>query len=539
MLNLMKNRVARFHLRTDSEHHSIREQTVLAEAIRRLTTPTVLSLFCLCFLVGAIRSAAENYLWMDEVLAVWAARLPTFRLVWTALFRGSEASPPTYHLLLHALIKAGATTYILLRLPSIVGALVSGLCIFTLLRKYLDAATAGYGMAFCLLGVLAEYGVEARPYALVTASFAGAILMWDRMEWQHPRIWRVAGISMLLILAICLHFYAALLVPCMAAMELLWSAIHSRIRIRVWTGLFIAGASSFVWLPLIKVHSRFIAGEVRSSGFYAKPTLARLLQTYADLIVHNKKQALFIGTTLSLIFVASVVHGIRVWRKQDIESPAPCRRAGNPYVIGIWTVTFPLLVFVFAYFVTNTFNTRYALIGALGFSILTAYTISRVRITQRALCTMILAGCPLALLSGSPPEGARIPDQLAVLNKAPMSSYPIIIANARLYFELVEAAPPSLKARLVYVDLPPGAKNLDPTNEHHVDRWHQIRSDLRIMSAKEFFAHNPHFYVFHTSAYIYVITDWLLERGLIGKPIAENEDCWLLEAQAPDPAHDR
>jgi hypothetical protein len=190
-------------------------------------------------------------------------------------------------------------------------------------------------------------------------------------------------------------------------------------------------------------------------------------------------------------------------------------------------------------FVTKTFNTRYALIAALGFSLLAAYTISRVRITRVPAWILVLVASPLTFLSGSPPEGINVSDQLSVLSKASVLSYPIVIPDARLYFELMEAAPPSLKSRLVYVDLPPGAKTLDSTNEHHVDRWHQIRPDLKVMRANEFFAHNSRFYVFHIRASIYVITDWLIDRRLISKPIAENEDSWLLEAQAPDPAPSR
>src|SRR3954452_6530234 len=342
------------------EHQSIPRKVVLAEKIRRLTTPAILGFFCLCFVIGALR-AAKTYLWMDEVLAVWAARLPTVGLVWSAVFRGSEASPPGYPLLLHGLMKAGADSYMLLRLPSILGALISGLCVFALLRKYLDTAVAAYRMAFSLLGLLAWYAVEARPYTLVTACFAGAFLLWDGTEWQHPRTWRMAAISLLLILAMCLHFYAALLVPCMAAMELLWSALNRRIRVSMWTALFIAGTSSLLWLQLIEAHSRHIAGEVGSSSFYAKATVARLLQTYAALIVHNKKQAVFIAATFAVIAAASALEGIRASRKLDTEPPTPRRSGSNLYVISFCTIAFPISVFIFAFFVTKTFNTRYTL----------------------------------------------------------------------------------------------------------------------------------------------------------------------------------
>src|SRR4051812_36369572 len=75
------------------EYQSISRKIVVAEKIRRLTTPTILGFFCLCFVIGAVR-AAKSYLWMDEVLPVWAARLPTVGLVWSAVFRVLRLHPP-------------------------------------------------------------------------------------------------------------------------------------------------------------------------------------------------------------------------------------------------------------------------------------------------------------------------------------------------------------------------------------------------------------------------------------------------------------
>jgi hypothetical protein len=522
-----------------SERLDIQEESTRLQRRTWLSIPTVLlGFFCLCFLMGAIRVASRNYLWMDEVLAVWTARLPTVQAVWAALFQGAEASPPTYHLFLHGLMKAGAESYGLLRLPSILGALAAGLCVFALLRKYLDTAAAGFGIAFSLLGVLAWYGVEARPYTLVTACFAAAILLWDGADSERPKIWRIAAISGLLILAICLHFYAVLLIPCMAAMEVLWSMLNRRVRVSIWIALFVAGASLVAWLPLIRADRRFIAGEVGSGSFYARPTLTRLLQSYADLTVHDKKQCLFIAAALVAIFAAAAVDRIRTSGKQDREAVVPYATGTNLYIIGFCTLAFPLIVFVFSLFVTSTFNTRYALIGSFGVSLLAAYTISRLRISSAAVYAIVLVACPLAFIRGAMPEAVHIPDQLAVLNKASIPRYSIVIPDARVYFELAEAAPPNLKSRLAYVDLPPGVKNGDPTNEHHVDRWHGIRPDLNIVSAKDFFAHNAHFYVFHTTAQIYVLTNWLMERKLIDRPVAEDEDAWLLEARSPGVGHD-
>jgi hypothetical protein len=494
--------------------------------------PVALGLFCLCFLAGALRAAAKTPLWMDEVLAVWAVRLPTYQQVWSAVFHGSETSPPTYHLFLHFLRSALGDSYALYRLPSILAALVSGLCVFALLRRYLDTAAAAYGMAFSLLGVLAWFGTQARPYTFVAACFAGAVLLWDGIELQYPKLWRIGAMSALLAFAIYLHFYATLLVPCLAAMELLWSALHRRLRISVWLGLFLAGLSSFVWMPFIRVHSSLNASDTASLDYYAKPTLGKLLHAYIDLAVFDKKQLLFLTVTFCILGVAAALSQMRGANWRPLAPDALFHRSNsNFYIITLCTIAFPVLVFAFSLVVTKTFNLRYMLIATFGFACLLAYVFSSVPVFRSAVGAILLAACPLALLS-APSAGAAIPEQVLLFKEA-SKPYPIVLGEGRLYFELMEALPKDMKSRLVYVDTPPGAENPDPTNEHLVDRWHLIRPDLTVMRAPDFFAQNPHFYLFHTASSTDVITTWLRKRHLIDKLVAMEGDAVLFEAEAP------
>jgi hypothetical protein len=429
-------------------------------------------------------------------------------------------------------------SYAVYRLPSILAALVSGLCLFALLRRYLDSAAAAYGMAFSLLGVLAWFATQARPYTFVAACFAGAILLWDGVEMQRPKLWRIAVMTALLIFAIYLHFYATLLVPCLGAMELLWSALHRRLRISVWLGLFLAGLSSFVWLPFIRVHSSLNASDTGSAGYYAKPTFDKLFHAYVDLAIFDKKQLLFLIATFIILGAVAALNQLR-WSSWRPLTPAasPYRSSSNFYIITLCTIAFPLLVFAFALFVTKTFNLRYALITTFGFACLLAYVFNSVPAFKSAAGAILLAACPLAFLS-APAWGDSIPEQVSLFREA-SKPYPIVVGEGRLFFEMAEALPKPIKSRLVYVDTPPGTKDPDPTNEHLVDRWRLIRPDLTVMSAPDFFAKYPHFYLFHTSSSADVITTWLGKRHLIDGPVAMKGDATLFEAEAPKSAADR
>ena len=511
----------------------------LARRLQRFTVPILLGMFCLCFLAGALRDAGRNVPWMDEVLAIWVARLPTYQQVWSALFHGAETSPPTYDLLLHTLISAGGASYLLLRLPSILAILVSGLCLFALLRRYLDVGAAAYGMVFSLLGIQATYAIQARPYALVVACFMGAVLSWDRVEESDRRFWRVCTMAALLAFASSLHFYAVLFVPCMGAMELLWWVVNRRIRISVWLGLLLAGLSTFAWLPLMRLYSSMNAVDALSVDYYAKPTPAALVHYYAQLAFWDKKQILFFAATLCVVVAVSGLGRTRLVAGPGsiTSSESPAGSPLNYYVITFCIFLFPLLVFVFALLVTKTFNLRYVLAGSLGFSCLIAYALGMASAFRWSAGLILLAACPFALMSTPYPSGG-LAEHVNVVKKVPQP-YPIVIGEGRVYFELEEAVPGDFKSRLVYVNTPPRAVNPDITNEHLLQRWHQIRPDLNIENADDFFARNPRFYLFHTASSTDVITKWLLERHLIVRPVSwhdyggEYGAGWLFEAEAP------
>jgi hypothetical protein len=55
---------------------------------------------------AALSMANSNHFWVDEVLAVRVARLPTSTDVTAAIWKGAEFWPPSYDLFLHFLFEA-------------------------------------------------------------------------------------------------------------------------------------------------------------------------------------------------------------------------------------------------------------------------------------------------------------------------------------------------------------------------------------------------------------------------------------------------
>ncbi len=518
---------------TKTDRSGIESGTVFTSGDRYLLM--LVGLFLFCVLVATLREAVRNPLWMDEVLAVWVARMPSAAAIRSAIAHGSEFSPPTYHLLLHYLARLAGNTYLVYRLPSVLAHLVTGICVFTLLRRYLETASAAFGMAFALLGYLSMYALQARPYALLVACFALATLLWDDLDRNGVKSWRIVVIAFLLAFAASLHFYAALFVVCIASMEGVWSVLNGRIRPAVWIGFFLAGLSSLAWLPLLKTLSRFNAGDTTAPNYYAKPTSGALTYVYSTLFVFDRQHVLLLLIAIALVALVYALAGLGTripFRPADPPSPVG-QRLTNLYIIGFCEIAFPILVFVVARFVTRTFNARYCLLGCLGFSILIACVLRSLSASRPMAALVLLAACRLAFVDI--PTWSEDEAYLEPLFAKANQSYPIVIGEGLEFLQLEESAPPSSKARFVYVTAPPGVVSPDPTNENQVKRWIPIRPDLPIVDAPTFFSRNQRFYILHTGASTDVLTGWLMRNGLLGKVIAHDGGTWLFEAKSPEP----
>src|SRR3984957_12342092 len=137
-------------------------------------------LISVAYFYSAIVTAIAKSLWMDEVLAVATARLPTLGDIWSAIWSGAEFSPPTYHVFLHALIGlAGAhDDRLVVRLPSIMAVYVAALCIGILVRRRLGSTAPALCLGVILCPGLFDYAVQARQYALLSLGLAAALLIW-------------------------------------------------------------------------------------------------------------------------------------------------------------------------------------------------------------------------------------------------------------------------------------------------------------------------------------------------------------------------
>lgn len=423
------------------------------------------------YFVQAATLAAHAPLWMDEILTVWTARLPDMAAIWSALTHGAEFTPPLYDWLVHALQQAGIASPLGLRLPSILALYIAALATGAIVRRHAGIAPAALAAGIVLSSGLFGYAVQARPYALVTAAFACALALYDLRG--RASNGRVVAISLLLAVAIGLHFYALLLAGGLGLLELIRA--HAERRAPCWrtlAAIAVAGCSVLLWLPILLAARAYSGGDVGAPDYYAQPVLIALVRTYALLLG-------WLIVPLVGLLAASIV----------------MKREASPMRLTAFVIAAaPVGIFAFALLVSHSYADRYALAGGIGIALVFAALVQQLGERAAPVSVLLLALLIVASpwrATGEIGKADRL-DALATLDTAP-GALPIVTGSGLRFFEARENA--RFGDRLIFLDTP-GIPSRDPTNRNQVLRWKAIDPALKVQDAQAFLCATPTFYLF-------------------------------------------
>jgi mannosyltransferase len=502
---------------------------VLAEALPRSQTGAsaltldraavaAFALLSALYFAHAATFAARAPFWMDEILTLWTARLPSMTAIWSALEHGAEFTPPLYDWFLHALHQAGITTALGLRLPSIVAIYIAALATGALVRRHAGIAPAALAAGVVLSSGLFGYAVQARPYALVTAAFACALALHDRSG--RPSNRRLAAIALLIAIAIGLHFYALLLAGALALLELVRARIERRGPCRRTLAAIALGACTILlWLPILIAARAHSGGDVGAPDYYARPVPIALVRSYAMLL-----------GWLILPLVGLLAATILLKRE---ASPI---RATALVIAAV-----PIGVFAFALLVSHSYADRYALAGGIGIALLFASLAQQLG-TRAAPASVLLLALLIAGTAWRDPGEIGKADRLEALASVETAPgpLPIVTGSGLRFFEIRENAPAG--DRLVFLDTS-GTPSRDPTNRHQVLRWKAIDPGLKVADAQAFLCANPAFYLFAQppDGGADELPGWLASRADFTPPPAGRASLTLVRARpcAPGPAETR
>lgn len=460
----------------------------------------------------AVALAAHAPFWMDEILTLWTARLPSMAAVWAALEHGAEFTPPLYDWLIHALVQMGVTSPLGLRLPSILAIYLAALATGAIVRRHAGTAPAALAAGVVLASGLFSYAVQMRPYALVTAAFACALALYDRPG--RASIARLAGIAALLALAIGLHFYALLLAGGLGLLELIRARAERRaICWRTLAAIGLACCSILLWLPILLAARAYSGGDVLAPGYYAQPVIGALLRTYAVLLG-------WLIVPLVALFVAN----------------AAMRRGTSPMRVTAFVIAAaPVGIFLFALLVSHSYADRYALAGGIGLGLLFASLTQQLG-DRAAPVSVLLLGLLVAATPWRAGDEIAKADRHEALDAAASApgNLPIVTGSGLRFFEIRENLPTG--QRLVFLDTPSVASP-DPTNRNQLLRWKTIDPRLPVADAQAFLCATPAFYLFAQpqDGGADTLPAWLAGRADFTPPPADRASLTLVHARPCNP----
>lgn len=408
-----------------------------------------------------------------------------------------QSAPPAFSIFLHYLAFVSGYGNLALRLPALTFAFGTCACVFGFLRRSMNVEAGVFAAAHCLL-VLSFFAVQVRPYTMVACCYAAAVWLWSTPEHRN-RGWRIVGIGLLLVAAIALHFYAVLLVPAIGFLEL-WRSWRARsLRLDVWCMLLIAGASIFLWNSVMVPTRQLVRQDVLCSthfGLFPQPVKLLLGYAYLFLGAGNPHTDLPLGAPaifllLCLIFAAAA----GVWRRFSGQAPAAVEQgliSADARIAILGSLLLPLIVFLFAVFVSKAFSIRYLLAAGVGVSGLLAMQFCSTQIFRRALPFALCAEAALLCLTGIPANHEF--DHTRIYPAIPGRD-PIVVADGRQFFNLIYSAPAEFRSRLVYLELPAGVPTGDAMNAHIIARCKTVLPQLPVADSSVFLARQSGFWV--------------------------------------------
>lgn len=486
------------------------------------------------YLYAATARSITDHFWMDEVLAVVAARQPTLSGVWHAIWSGTDFSPPAFHYLLHGFVRIfGADSRLIWRLPSIAAVYGAAVCTGLLLvRRQLSRLAAVLGFGVVLAFGLFDYAIQVRQYALLSFCLAAALLLWSSMDEARGRALRAFGLWLVLAVSLFLHFYGVIEVAVIGIAELIYLLGRRHPRKAVWRAVAMTAPIALALYPLAAHLAKFSGADSAAPAYYGQPSVGRLIGAVFEIIGGGELGLLMILAAALIIGLAQLLKAGEVAPASKVPVQAAQGAALSELQIVIVSLSaLPFVAFAFSVLVTKSFSDRYISAAALLPAVAVPYLLDKLparRIVTLALIPVI-AGILFNRALHTPD---RIGDALAVAQKV-SPPLPIVVGEGLLYIELMEAVDPPTRARLVYLKRPEGVASPDPTNENEVLRLATFLTDYHVGEQTAFLNNTPAFYtLYRPNASTDTTAPSLIAAGVIGIPVSAENGILLFRAAA-------
>jgi hypothetical protein len=392
--------------------------------------------------------ARGKLFWYDELLTFHVSSLQPFSRFWRALKAGVDGMPLGYYLLVRAARMLPGDAHVTLRLPSILGYLITLLGVYWFARKRLPAF-AGLAAVFLItLSPYRWYALEARSYSLLVGFLAISAVLWQRIG---ERRFMTPLFALFLTLAISCHHLAVVAISAFGVAELTWTLLSRRIRWGVWAACLLATSPFFMSLPVL-LHYRDVFGK----NFWSRPSWGAVISSYVNYLGLDLTLALVLIACFGLVLSDSA----RRMRRTPEEGSFGEHRVGTPEIILIGGfLCFPALLVVLTKLLHSGYTPRYGWPAILGLALGPVYLARTVWLKPCSAYLLVALLIAFAYQSGrdfrrlykvgpSPVDGRW--SRLAELSGS-QPSLPVVIGSPIEYLEAAEYSPPELRDRLVGV----------------------------------------------------------------------------------------
>jgi len=329
-------------------------------------TNALLVLFIPIVLIDVFFRAASRPLWFDEILTKLISSQPNVKGMWNLLSHGVTSHPPTFYLIEHFMAILGGNDRITYRLVSIASFLCVMACMFIFVRRRTGGLVAVISVSSLPLTLLyTYYAFEARPYAIMVACIALALLCYERVDsWGGALLFAVC-----LVAASSLNCYAGFAFFPFGLSELIRFVTERKFRPQVWLAFVLGVLTYFPFWPLLHVQ-QLIFG-VHS---FAAPTLFGLANSLGE-VVHMDgifASALFAATLTYLIYLA---FSGEFHTRQKVASRSGFSLCDVVLTIGFLAI--PIMTYIVAKIANGALNGRYVVTTSLGVCLVLSLILSR------------------------------------------------------------------------------------------------------------------------------------------------------------------
>src|ERR1700733_8557052 len=214
--------------------------------------------------------ANRRYVWYDELFTFDIARSPSLQQLWNRELKFDNHTPTGYLLSRLSMSVFGPTPFGL-RFPSMVEFYVGSMAILLYVRRKASIGFAAVAVLMLWAGApTLFYAVEARPYALIFASFACLLLSWDTAIRTRPRGLALFGIAISTLLMLAAHLFAPLTLFAFVAAEAVRYWRRRGPDYALWAALFLPMLIMVIYIPLIRASEGIVFGRQAAFGTMGK-----------------------------------------------------------------------------------------------------------------------------------------------------------------------------------------------------------------------------------------------------------------------------